>query len=231
MRTRLDDVPARATALVSRRLEYQTAASVAEATIRAAILNGMYEPGDELREVTLAEELGLSRTPVREALLALQAAGLVEATRGRTARVRERTLDELMDAYELRAEVEAYTARRAAQHVTPEELGELWASCDRFGVHAEGDDMRVLVHENLVFHDLVHRASRNRRAPEIIRGLLEMPLVYASYEMYTLEKRQLTEQRHRAITRALEAREADLAATLMRGHILECGRSALDTKR
>jgi DNA-binding GntR family transcriptional regulator len=87
------------------------------------------------------------------------------------------------------------------------------------------------VHENLVFHDLVHRASRNRRAPEIIRGLLEMPLVYASYEMYTLEKRQLTEQRHRAITRALEAGEADLAASLMRGHILECGRSALDTKR
>src|SRR5690349_19124725 len=131
MRTRLDGVPARAPALAGRRLEYQTAASVAEATIRSAILNGMYAPGDELREVTLAEQLGLSRTPVREALLALQAAGLVEAARGRTARVRERTLDELMDAYELRAEVEAYTARRAAQHVSAQELAALWASCDR----------------------------------------------------------------------------------------------------
>jgi DNA-binding GntR family transcriptional regulator len=212
------------------RLEYQTAASVAEATIRAAILNGAYEPGDELREVTLAEELGLSRTPIREALLALQAAGLVEATRGRTARVRERTLDELMDAYELRAEVEAYTARRAAQHVSAEELAAMWASCDRFGVQAEGDDMRMLVHENLVFHDLVHHASRNRRAPEIIRGLVEMPLVYASYEMYSLEKRRLTTSRHCAITRALEGGDGDLAASLMRGHIIECGRSALETK-
>src|SRR3954454_5691006 len=199
----------------SQPIGHQTAASLAEQTIRAAILDGVYAPGDELPEVTLADELGLSRTPIREALLALQAAGLVEATRGRSARVRARTLDELMDGYELRAEVEAYTARRAAQHVSAEELAELWVSCDRFGVHAEGDDMRVLVHENLVFHDLVHRASRNRRAPEIIRGLLEMPLVYASYEMYTLEKRQRTEQRHRAITRALEAGEADLAATLM----------------
>jgi DNA-binding GntR family transcriptional regulator len=227
MATRLDRVPA---APAAKRLEFQTAASVAEGTIRAAILNGVYEPGDELREVTLAEELGLSRTPVREALLTLQAAGLVEAPRGRTARVRERSLDELMDAYELRAEVEAYTARRAAQHITAEELAEMWASCERFGVQAEGDDMRVLVHENMVFHDLVHRASRNRRAPEIIRGLVEMPLVYASYEMYSLEKRRLTTARHRAITRALEGGEGDLAATLMRGHILECGRSALETK-
>jgi DNA-binding GntR family transcriptional regulator len=203
---------------------------VAEAAIRAAILNGLYEPGDELPEVTLADELGLSRTPIREALLALQAAGLVEAPRGRTARVRERTLEELMHAYELRAEVEAYTARRAAQHIGAEEMAGLWESCDRFAIQAEGDDMKVLVHENLIFHDAIHRASRNRRAPEIIRGLLEMPLVYASYEMYTLERRQLTEARHRSITRALEARDGDLAATLMRGHILECGRSALETK-
>jgi DNA-binding GntR family transcriptional regulator len=229
MRTRLDGVSTRA-APTSKRLEFQTAAAVAEATIRAAILNGVYEPGDELPEVTLAEEVGLSRTPVREALLALQAAGLVEAPRGRTARVRERSLDELMDAYELRAEVEAYTARRAAEHITAEELAELWASCDRFAVQAEGSDMQELVHENLIFHDCIHRASRNRRAPEIIRGLLEMPLVYASYEMYTLERRRLTESRHRAITRALDTRNGDLAATLMRGHILECGRSALEAK-
>src|SRR5262245_59250938 len=110
----------------SQPIRHQTAASLAEETIRAAILDGVYAPGEELPEVTLAEELGLSRTPVREALLALQAAGLVEAPRGRTARVRERTADELMDTFELRAEVEAYTARRAAEHVTEAELAELW---------------------------------------------------------------------------------------------------------
>jgi DNA-binding GntR family transcriptional regulator len=54
--------------------------------------------------------------------------------------------------------------------------------------------------------------------------------VYASYEMYSLEKRRLTTSRHRAITRALEGGDGDLAASLMRGHILECGRSALETK-
>jgi DNA-binding GntR family transcriptional regulator len=209
-------------------VRYQTAASIAEQTIRAAILDGMYAPGDELPEVALAGDLGLSRTPVREALLALQAAGLVEMVRGRTARVRERTPDELMDAYEIRAEVEAYTARRAAQHITDTEIAELWASCDRFAAHVPDEDRKPLVQENLVFHDWIHRASRNRRAPEVVRALLEMPLLYAGYTWYSLERRRESEADHRQITRALEARDGERAGSIMRVHVLEAGRAALE---
>jgi DNA-binding GntR family transcriptional regulator len=209
-------------------VRYQTAASIAEQTIRAAILDGVYAPGEELPEVALAEELGLSRTPIREALLALQAAGLVETVRGRTARVRERTPDELMDAYEIRAEVEAYAARRAAEHITAEEIAELRASCERFAAHVPDEDRKLLVQENLVFHDIIHRASRNRRAPEIIRALLEMPLLYASYTWYSVERRRVSEEHHREITQALEARDGDRAGALMREHVLEAGRAALD---
>jgi DNA-binding GntR family transcriptional regulator len=211
-------------------IRHQTAASLAEQTIRAAILDGVYAPGEELPEVTLAEELGLSRTPVREALLALQASGLVEALRGRTARVRERTPDELMDTFELRAEVEAYTARRAAEHITAEELDELWASCDRFAGLSD-EATKPLVQENLVFHDLVHRASRNLRSPEIVRALLEMPLLYASYMWSSHERRRHSEHDHRAITGALAARDGDLAAALMRAHVLEAGRAAVEATR
>jgi DNA-binding GntR family transcriptional regulator len=209
---------------------HQTAASLAEQTIRAAILDGVYAPGEELPEVTLAEEFGLSRTPVREALLTLQAAGLVEATRGRTARVRERTPDELMDTFELRAEVEAYTARRAAQHVTAQELAQLRASCDRFAAFDDAAT-KALVQENVVFHDLVHRASRNRRSPEIVRALLEMPLLYASYMWSSHERREHSERDHRAITGALETRDGDLAAALMRAHVLEAGHAAVQATR
>jgi DNA-binding GntR family transcriptional regulator len=214
----------------SQPIRHQTAASLAEQTIRAAILDGVYAPGEELPEVSLAEELGLSRTPVREALLALQAAGLVEAPRGRTARVRERTVDELMDTFELRAEVEAYTARRAAEHVSEEALAELWASCDRFAA-LDDDATKPLVQENLVFHDLVHRASGNRRSPEIVRALLEMPLLYASYMWSSRERRQHSEHDHRAITGALAAHDGDLAAALMRAHVLEAGRAAVEATR
>jgi len=211
-------------------IRHQTAASLAEQTIRAAILDGVYAPGDELPEVTLADELGISRTPVREALLALHASGLVEAPRGRTARVRERTPDELMDTFELRAVVEAYTARRAARHISAEELAELWASCDRFAGLTD-EATKPLVQENLVFHDLVHRASRNRRSPEIVRALLEMPLLYASYMWSSRERRRHSEHDHRAITGALEARDGDLAAALMRAHVLEAGRAAVEATR
>jgi DNA-binding GntR family transcriptional regulator len=213
-------------------LKYQTAAAIAEQTIRGAILDGIYAPGDELREIALAEELGLSRTPVREALLALQATGLVDMVRGRTARVRERTPAELMDTYEIRAEVEAYTARRAADHISDEELAVLWTSCDRFAEHIGDDDKKpTLVQENLFFHDCIHRASRNRRAPEVVRALVEMPLLYASYAMYSLERRRLSEEHHRSITRALEARDGELAAKVMREHVLDAGQAALEVKQ
>jgi DNA-binding GntR family transcriptional regulator len=209
-------------------LRYETAASIAEQAIRAAILDGVFAPGDELRELTLADELGLSRTPIREALLALQGAGLVEMTRGRIARVRERTPQELIDTYELRAEVEAYTARRAALFITNGEIQQLWASCDRFAEHIDDPEIPALVQENLLFHDTVHRAARNRRAPEIIRALVEMPLLYASYAWYTAEQRRQTEQDHRAITRALEARDGETAGRRMYAHVVAAGQAAWD---
>jgi DNA-binding GntR family transcriptional regulator len=206
---------------------YRSAASVAAEAIRNAILDGRFAPGDELREVALAKELGLSRTPIREALLALQATGLVETTRGRVARVRRRSAAELMDTYELRAAVEGYTARRAAERISEAELEELWASCDRFAGHLGTDDYRVLVQENLAFHGIIHRASRNNRAPEVVRNLLEMPLLYASYAWYSPERRVLTEQHHREIAQALADRDGDRAEALMREHILDAGRAAI----
>ena len=115
--------------------------------------------------------------------------------------------------------------------ITDEEIAELWASCERFAAHVPDEDRKPLIQENLVFHDGIHRASRNRRAPEIIRALLEMPLLYASYTWYSLERRRVSEEHHRAITRALEARDGDRAGALMREHVLEAGRAALDASQ
>lgn len=211
----------------NRSVKFQTAATVAEQIIRDSILEGEYEPGYELREVALATELGLSRTPIREALLRLQASGLVEMARGRSAHVRKRTLPELMDTYELRAEVEAYCARRAAEHITDAEVAELWESCARFHDHVGDPDTKALVHENLTFHDAIHRASHNLRAPEIIKTLLELPMLYSAYAWSSEERRQVSEQHHREIAAALENRDGKKAEDIMREHIIEAGRVAV----
>src|ERR687884_94343 len=110
----------------------RNASVAATEVIREAIVDGRLAPGARLKEEELARELGISRTPIREALLILQAEGLVDAAPNRGATVRAHTAQDLDDLYQLRALLEGFAARRAAARLTAEQLEELWASCDRF---------------------------------------------------------------------------------------------------
>src|ERR1700682_3154662 len=122
----------------------QNASVAATELIREAILEGRLEPGARLKEEELARELGISRTPVREALLMLQAEGLIETVPNRGAVVRTHDADDLIDLYQLRALLEGYAARQAAARVSDEELDLLRESCDRFDAIAD-TDIRELV--------------------------------------------------------------------------------------
>src|SRR5437868_9162498 len=130
----------------------RNASAAATELIREAIVDGRLPPGQRLKEEELARELGISRTPVREALLILQAEGLVDAAPNRGAVVRSHDADDLEDLYQLRALLEGYAARRAATNIPEAAVTELWASCERFESLAEGD-VQELVKENLLFHN------------------------------------------------------------------------------
>lgn len=205
-----------------------TGAAAAEAAIRDAILQGHLHPGDELRESVLAERLGVSRTPIREALLSLEAAGLVEAPRGRSARVRKRTPEDLMKAYELRAVIEAYAAGQAAKVIQREAVDLLIASCERFEANLAAEDAGVLVRENQLFHSLIHQNCDNPRLPPVVRQLTEMPLVYSAYAWYSRDRRVLSHKQHIAMTEAFERRDSGEAERIMHEHILDAMRSAMD---
>ena len=114
----------------------RNAAGIAVDLIRDAILEGRIGPGDRLKEETIARDLGLSRTPVREALLLLQGEGLVESSPNRGATVRAFDADEIEEMYQLRAVLEGYAARRAAVRIRPDELQLLEESCKRFSSSA-----------------------------------------------------------------------------------------------
>jgi DNA-binding GntR family transcriptional regulator len=208
--------------------DYRSATSVAEEALRDAILAGELLPGEDLREVQIAERLGLSRTPVREALLRLGSSGLVEMTHNRGARVRVRDPKEVVDIYELRAELESYTAAKSAGRISPSALAELQQSCERFDALCDGEDYRALVRENFVFHEIVHRASGNERAPAIIRGLTEMPALYQTYAHYDHDRRKLSAAHHYAIAEALRAGDGKRAGELMREHILAAATTAVE---
>jgi DNA-binding GntR family transcriptional regulator len=199
----------------------RNASVAATEVIRQAILDGRLEPGRRLKEEELARELGISRTPVREALLMLQAEGLVDASPNRGAVVRSHDADDLRDLYQLRAVLEGYAARLAAGRISDEEVDQLWASCDRFDAIAGDADIRELVRENFVFHNSVLDFAGSARLAWMVRKVIETPLVYKSYIWYTPEQRRISGHYHRQITKALAAHDDERAELLMKEHVFE----------
>jgi len=198
----------------------QNASVQATELIRQAILDGRLEPGSPLKEQELARELGISRTPVREALLMLQAEGLIVTTPNRTAVVREHDAADLRDLYQLRALLEGYAARQAAGRITGEELDRLSDSCTRFESLA-GDDVRGLVKENLLFHSTILAAAGSERLSWMVHKVIELPLVYKSYIWYSPDQKRISAHHHRQITNALRERDAERAELIMREHVFE----------
>lgn len=199
----------------------RTASSTATEMIRQAILDGRLAPGQRLTEERLAGELGISRTPVREALKVLQSEGLVDAAPNRSATVRAYEPADLDDMYQLRALLEGHAARRAASRLSDEQLLELRASCDRFETLSAADDLRELVRENFVFHNTILAAAGDTRLAGMVRQVVELPLVYKSYVWYSPEQARISQHYHRQICRALERRDAERAELVMKEHVLE----------
>ena len=187
--------------------------------IRDAILDGRLAPGERLKEGRLAEDLRISRTPVREALRALQAEGLIEFTSYQGATVRSYDAADLDDMYRLRALLEGHAASCAADRITSEELRALTESCGRLSALGPNADVKELGAENLVFHNTILAAAGSDRLTGFLRSVIEVPLVYKSYIWFSPNQKMASELAHRQIVDALAARDGAAADTLMKTHI------------
>ena len=199
----------------------RTASAAAADLIRQAVIDGRVSPGQRLKEEELAHQLGISRTPIREALLVLQTEGLLEATPNRGAAVRSYDSAELEEMYELRAVLEGHAARRAAARVTPAQLDELRASCDRFAQLLEGDDLPALVAENSLFHQVILDAAGSERLGGMVRQVVALPLVYKSYLWYSPAQASASLHIHLQLVTALERGDGERAELVMREHVFE----------
>ena len=195
--------------------------------LRRLILEGEYGPDERLVEEQLAERLGVSRTPVRQALTMLEAEGLVEISPNRGATVCSFGVKEVWDIYDLRAVLEGYAARRAGERIEPIELDRL----HKLAYEMEGlasqpssdheDEIRRLVAANREFHDIVVFASRNKRLGLLIRPTVEIPLMFKAFFWYTPHERSISNHYHRQILNALEQRDGERAEIVMREHVYE----------
>jgi len=124
--------------------------------------------------------------------------------------VRSHDAEDLDDLYQLRALLEGYAARRAAARISDETLTALVGSCERFEGLVDGE-VRGLVKENIFFHNTILETAGSARAAQMVRKVIELPLVYKSYIWYSPEQRRISAHYHRQIVRALEARDAERA--------------------
>ena len=194
--------------------------------MRALILTGEYGPDERLIEEQLAERLGVSRTPVRQALTMLEAEGLVEITPNRGATVCSFSIEDVWDIYDLRAVLEGHAGRRAAGRIEGRELVRLRELAEemeglpgRFDDHEE--EIRALVALNQEFHGTIVEASRNRRLERLINRTVEIPLIFKTFFWYTPHERVISNHYHRQILKALEKGDADRAEIIMREHVYE----------
>jgi DNA-binding GntR family transcriptional regulator len=202
------------------RLAERTSA-VAARLIRGAILDGRLEPNAPLREVEIGRQLGISRTPVREALVMLEGEGLIEITTNRGAVVRSYGVEDLEEMYALRAVLEGYAARCAAQNITEAELDKLAESCERFHKLGEREEvLPELVDENVTFHTAIMGAARSDRLAAMIAQVTALPLIYKSYMAYSIDNRHHVEEDHRAILAALRDGDGRRAGELLEDHVL-----------
>ena len=191
-------------------------------TIRDAIRDGTYQPGTQLREEQLAAEIGVSRTPIRDALRRLLADGLVETRRNYGTFVTDLTPAELLEIFEIRALLEGYAARKAAENVTDDEIRELERLATEMESISGSDDERVdsFSRLNREFHLVIARASRSRRLEKMLSQMFEVPLEpLKQYRLHRLINIDRSNRQHREIIEALRERNPAWAALRLESHL------------
>ncbi|MFI4988714.1 MAG: GntR family transcriptional regulator [Alphaproteobacteria bacterium] len=189
--------------------------------IRGGILAGRYKAGERLVEDRLAEDFKVSRNPVREALRALAAEGLVALTPRRGATVAGFSLSEAREMIEVRATLEAMNARLAARRRDPAMIAALADCLSQGCARAAGGSAAELVQLNGRFHDLLASAGHNRILADLMRSLRERTnLVFAP-----MSRRRAAQNwdEHQAILEAVIAGDEELAALLASRHVLQAG--------
>jgi DNA-binding GntR family transcriptional regulator len=185
--------------------------------MRRAIQDGRLKPGERLREIELAQQIGLSRTPIREALGRLQTEGLVahDATRGVV--VAELDYSMVTELYYMREVLEGTAARLVAQHASDVEISILDDLCQQYEA-ALGDES-ALTASNRRFHDTLYRCSHNRYLLNMVTVLHDALSLLGRTTLSHAQRAEQTLSEHRAVVAAIRVRDADAAEQALRAHI------------
>jgi DNA-binding GntR family transcriptional regulator len=213
-------------AVTSEALRNRSRGAFVYETLRDAIWDGHFVVGDRMTEEEIAQMLGVSRTPVREALQRLQERGLLAVGSGRTLVVAGLSKQQVLELYAMREILEGSAARFAAQHATVGEIEMLHRLLEEFRHHR--DDPRMLVSVNRRFHRAICEAAHNRYLIETLDGLHDGLTLLNSNTFRVPPRPTRTDAEHRKIVRAIERRDCDEAEKAARDHVRQAQRTRFD---
>ena len=202
-------------------LREHSLATLAQQELERRIISGEIAAGTKLNEVEVAATLGVSRGPVREAFSALSQAGLVRVEKNRGVFVRQVSLEEANEFYEVRAALEGLIGKLAARRISIDEIEQLRAVVRRMHQTQKGRRADEYFALNVEFHDVLARAARNNALLAHYRGVVnQLDLYRRATITHGVENIPLSTQEHEAIVEAVASRDEQRAEALLTEHVL-----------
>lgn len=199
--------------------EYLPLRDVVFNTLRQAILRGELKPGERLMEIQLANKLGVSRTPIREAIRKLELEGLVLMIPRRGAEVAQITEKSLRDVLEVRRALEELAVQLACMRMTAEGMEKLKKAADDFENVLGDEDITVVAEADVAFHDVIYLATDNERLISLLNNFREQMYRYRVEYLKKKEFHAKLLKEHQEIIRAIENGECDRATEVTSRHI------------
>lgn len=190
--------------------------------LRNNILTGKYEEHEELREITIGKELGVSRTPVREALRRLELEGLVTIIPNKGAYVTGITSKDVKDIYLIRSQLEGLCARLATENITEEQLNKLDEIILLSEFHLKRDNNAEQMAElDSRFHEVLYEATDSRILSHVLTDFHKYVLMARRSSVVSEDRAKKSIQEHKEILQAIRNRDADMAEQLANEHIMQ----------
>ena len=188
-------------------------------TLREAILKGELKPGERLMELQLASKLGVSRTPIREAIRMLEQEGLAVTIPRRGAEVARMTEKDMKDVLQIREVLDELAVRLACDNITKEEIKELEKQMLQFENSTKQGDIKKIAEADVAFHDTIYHAAGNAKLVTMLDNMREQIYRYRVEYLKEGETRDVLVKEHEELTKAIRERDVERAKQLSFQHI------------
>ncbi len=207
--------------------DYKNAREAAFEKIKEAIIKGHFKPGEKLVEQTLAQEMGVSRTPVREAIRRLEAEGFVVSIPRKGVVVSRADKEEIVQLYSIRAELEGLAARWAIENADEDDIRKLDEAISRMEETAASGDLDGVVQSNALFHDAIAQASKSRILCTLLKTLQDNIQRFRFRSLHLPGRPEAALAEHKEIVAAIKEKKAEEADRLLKEHLQNACAAAL----